>query len=454
MEPSGSGLSGSGAAQGHDVDEFLDAAELFEELGFAEGVAELELGFELGGESVAQLSELKFDHDQYDQPTRKKQEHYLAAAVEPTAAAAVVAATAAVAGAAGAAAVAVAAATAAVVVSLEVGPVDLRLFRALTALGSQRMQLSDKLAFLLGSSCLWVCAFWLGHSPGSFYKLYTGLGLLFFTARYATYRARKCRHYYLLDLCYCCNALLLTHLWAAPRSQLLAHTTFAFNTGPLAFSILAFRNSLVYHDMDKVTSLYLHLVPACVSWAQRWHLDTSRFTPLDNTGTRVGLKQLVLIPLAFYSVWAVSYFLTIFVFAAGRIKRRGYATLFNYVTTQKRGTFAAIARRVPRPLQPVTYLVLHCCFCAVTMLVGTCAWSSFLAHTAILVIMASLSIYHGGQYYFDYLLASRRHTVTVSASASASQAATPSKRTADAVPATPEGPHIAAALNNIKRKAL
>lgn len=403
MEPSGSGLSGSGAAQGHDVDEFLDAAELFEELGFAEGVAELELGLELGGESVAQLSELKFDHDQYDQ--------------------------------------------------LEVGPVDLRLFRALTALGSQRMQLSDKLAFLLGSSCLWVCAFWLGHSPGSFYKLYTGLGLLFFTARYATYRARKW-HYYLLDLCYCCNALLLTHLWVAPRSQLLAHTTFAFNTGPLAFSILAFRNSLVYHDMDKVTSLYLHLVPACVSWAQRWHLDTSRFTPLDNMGTRVGLKQLVLIPLAFYSVWAVSYFLTIFVFAAGRIKRRGYATLFNYVTTQKRGTFAAIARRVPRPLQPVTYLVLHCCFCAVTMLVGTCAWSSFLAHTAILVIMASLSIYHGGQYYFDYLLASRRHTVTVSASASASQAATPSKRTADAVPATPEGPHIAAALNNIKRKAL
>ncbi|GFH21148.1 uncharacterized protein HaLaN_18391 [Haematococcus lacustris] len=273
MEPSGSGLSGSGAAQGHDVDEFLDAAELFEELGFAEGVAELELGFELGGESVAQLSELKFDHDQYDQ--------------------------------------------------LEVGPVDLRLFRALTALGSQRMQLSDKLAFLLGSSCL---------CPGSFYKLYTGLGLLFFTARYATYRARKW-HYYLLDLCYCCNALLLTHLWVAPRSQLLAHTTFAFNTGPLAFSILAFRNSLVYHDMDKVTSLYLHLVPACVSWAQRWHLDTSRFTPLDNTGTRVGLKQLVLIPLAFYSVWAVSYFLTIFVFAAGRIKRRGYATLFNYVTT-------------------------------------------------------------------------------------------------------------------------
>ena len=28
--------------------------------------------------------------------------------------------------------------------------------------------------------------------------------------------------------------------------------TFAFNSGPLAWSILAFRNSLVFHDIDKV----------------------------------------------------------------------------------------------------------------------------------------------------------------------------------------------------------
>jgi len=57
------------------------------------------------------------------------------------------------------------------------------------------------------------------------------------------------RHYYLLDLCYYGNTLLLIHLWLLPRSYLLARTTFALNSGPLAFTILAFRNSLVYHDM-------------------------------------------------------------------------------------------------------------------------------------------------------------------------------------------------------------
>lgn len=54
-----------------------------------------------------------------------------------------------------------------------------------------------------------VCAFWLGAQPHSFYRLYTGLGLLLFAVRYAVYRARRW-HYYLLGVCcdvYCrCHA--------------------------------------------------------------------------------------------------------------------------------------------------------------------------------------------------------------------------------------------------------
>eukprot|EP00967_Tisochrysis_lutea_P060145 scaffold76844_cov19-Tisochrysis_lutea.AAC.1 len=30
---------------------------------------------------------------------------------------------------------------------------------------------------------------------------------------------------------------------------------------------------------DKVTSLYMHLVPVCVSWANRWFPEESRFGP-------------------------------------------------------------------------------------------------------------------------------------------------------------------------------
>lgn len=73
-----------------------------------------------------------------------------------------------------------------------------------------------------------------------------------------------CRHYYLLDLCYYGNTLLLLHLWVWPQSYLLTRTTFALNTGPLAFTILAFRNSLVYHDM--VGSIQLRLLASVWIW--------------------------------------------------------------------------------------------------------------------------------------------------------------------------------------------
>uniref|UniRef100_A0A7R9YS35 Glycerophosphocholine acyltransferase 1 n=1 Tax=Chlamydomonas euryale TaxID=1486919 RepID=A0A7R9YS35_9CHLO len=117
--------------------------------------------------------------------------------------------------------------------------------------GPQHILLKDKLSFLLGSTLLWVCAFWLGHSPETFYRLYTVVGLALYVIRFFTYRRRDL-HYYLFDFCYWANLLLMLHLWLWPNSELLQQTTFAFNTGPLTWTILAFRNSLVFHDLDKV----------------------------------------------------------------------------------------------------------------------------------------------------------------------------------------------------------
>ena len=45
---------------------------------------------------------------------------------------------------------------------------------------------------------------------------------------------------------------------------LCPQATFAFNTGPLTWSILAFRNSLVFHDLDKVGKVWCP-VTACTA---------------------------------------------------------------------------------------------------------------------------------------------------------------------------------------------
>lgn len=84
--------------------------------------------------------------------------------------------------------------------------------------------------------------------------------------------------------------------------------------GPLAWSIIAFRNSLVFHSLDKNTSLFLHWFPAVVAWTQRWHYDpvteeVIRGDPeLKRDWNIASLTQLVFFPMVPYLAWAVAYY--------------------------------------------------------------------------------------------------------------------------------------------------
>lgn len=44
--------------------------------------------------------------------------------------------------------------------------------------------------------------------------------------------------------------------------------------GPLACSVPAWRNSLVFHDLEKITSIYIHVFPALLLYSIRWYQPT------------------------------------------------------------------------------------------------------------------------------------------------------------------------------------
>ena len=41
-------------------------------------------------------------------------------------------------------------------------------------------------------------------------------------------------------------------------------------TGPLCWSVFIFRNSIVLHDIDQLTSTFIHLSPPLLFWCWRW----------------------------------------------------------------------------------------------------------------------------------------------------------------------------------------
>jgi hypothetical protein len=61
-------------------------------------------------------------------------------------------------------------------------------------------------------------------------------------------------HYFLADLCYFVNMLLVLSIWFFPQSKRLLISTYCLAFGNNAVAIVMWRNSLVFHSLDKTTT--------------------------------------------------------------------------------------------------------------------------------------------------------------------------------------------------------
>jgi hypothetical protein len=107
-----------------------------------------------------------------------------------------------------------------------------------------------------------------GRWPHMLPLVYTIQALFLITLRFFIYK-RKSWHYFgkvrieifgcnvcilVYDLCYFVNVLTLLYLWVFPSSKILFTVCYTLSHGPLAFAIVLWRNSLVFHS-----KILLHL---------------------------------------------------------------------------------------------------------------------------------------------------------------------------------------------------
>ena len=89
---------------------------------------------------------------------------------------------------------------------------------------------------------------------------YTVQGLYLLPLRVYRYKKREW-HYFLFDLCYFVTILNFVFFWIFPSSPTLFIACYCLSHGSLASAVITWRNSLVFHDHDKVTSLFVHIYP-------------------------------------------------------------------------------------------------------------------------------------------------------------------------------------------------
>ena len=109
----------------------------------------------------------------------------------------------------------------------------------------------EKISFIAAVMNIFASGYLVGLHPEFFPYWYTGQLFYFMPLRFVTYH-KKGYHYFLADLCYFVNILVVLSVWVFPQSKRLFIATYCLAFGNNAVAIIMWRNSLVFHSMDKV----------------------------------------------------------------------------------------------------------------------------------------------------------------------------------------------------------
>ena len=279
----------------------------------------------------------------------------------------------------------------------------------------------DKLSFTLGVLGIAVTEWVMLVHPAAFRYFYPAVIAPQLALRYVLYRRAKW-HYFLFDFCYWVNFLAFC-LLAGPlaSSRVLWHVVFVCANGPLLAAIITWRNSLVFHSVDKVTSVYVHLFPPLLTWCERWHGTGALAAGAGGGGEEapagMGVAGWLVHPTLFYLIWQAAYLLKTEILDVDKLRRDpGIVTSLRWLAVDtKAGAHRAVLAwcrkvRLMGPTEPfdqnglktkaifVVTQFLYTLLCFVPMKL---VHDSYLAHSALICTVFAWSVFNGACYYIE-----------------------------------------------------
>ncbi|KAF4960579.1 hypothetical protein FGADI_841 [Fusarium gaditjirri] len=270
----------------------------------------------------------------------------------------------------------------------------------------------EKVSFIFGVMNIFVSGYLIGAYPEHFHLWYTVQLLYFMPIRFFTYH-RRGYHYFLADLCYFTNLLLALSIWIFPGSKRLFTASYCLAFGNNAVAIIMWRNSLVFHSFDKVTSLFIHIMP-CVTLHCIVHLfspdkQKERFpaiwtiknSPPGSPTAYANVVSMLAWSSLPYIFWQVLYYVFITVRRRDKIAA-GRPTSFTWLKRSYAKTWLGkFVLRQPEHMQEATFMMIQYSYALLTMLPCPLWFLSRWASAGFLMVVFTWSIYNGATYYID-----------------------------------------------------
>jgi len=217
--------------------------------------------------------------------------------------------------------------------------------------------------------------------------------------------------------------MLLLAIWVFPNSRRLMISVYCLSYGNNAWAIAMWRNSMVFHSLDKVTSLFIHIMPPVVLHCVVHLLDSvyqeERFPAISRIKTTelYGLREMIVWATVPYLFWQISYHILISVcipmiasITSGvadihKVRRRekiaaGRPTSFTWLKKSYRNTtIGKVVHQLPKALQEPAFMFIQYSYAVVTML--PCPfWFYHRKLSAVFIsVVGWWSVYNGATYY-------------------------------------------------------
>ncbi|KAI9849599.1 MAG: hypothetical protein M1837_002724 [Sclerophora amabilis] len=269
----------------------------------------------------------------------------------------------------------------------------------------------EKTSFIAGVLNVFITGYLIGAAPHYMYIWYTAQLCYFMPIRYYTYQ-KSGYHYFLADLCYFANLLAMLSIWVFPQSKRLFISTYCLSYGNNAVAIAMWRNSMVFHSLDKVTSMFIHIMPPvtlhCLVHLIPAELQRERFPAIYaikyssvDDPEHYTLTQMMTWMTVPYALWQLSYHFLITVRRREKIAA-GRPTSYTWLRkTYSKTWVGKMVLNLPDFLQEPVYMLIQYGYAEITML--PCPlwfWHRWLSASFLFTVF-SWSVYNGATFYID-----------------------------------------------------
>jgi len=125
-----------------------------------------------------------------------------------------------------------------------------------------------------------------------------------YTIRFSRYFMKN-MHLYTIDFCYYANLLNVIFYFYGNNNSDFFNMIFMYNNGPLIWAVPLFRNSLIFHSLEKSTCLVIHLSGPLFVFSIKWLDKENRFNQMNNS---INLWNYYYYGIAGYLLWSLFYY--------------------------------------------------------------------------------------------------------------------------------------------------